>query len=114
MPEGTGQTNAVYGSIVGEQWDDDVGFYYDISSIVCAFGGVLPPWQRDEKEKQVNQLQVERLMVDSRAQCCCCPQHYAPECPVLPVNPGKNPEVTTGAQLGFVPSIPPPERATYR
>ena len=34
-------------------------------------------------------------MIDSGAQCCCCPKDYAPECPLLPLQGRSLPELRT-------------------
>ena len=37
----------------------------------------------------------EQLLLDSGAECCVCPAHYAPECEVIPLQPGEGPDLVT-------------------
>ena len=55
-----------YGSVVGERWDND---NYNKTMQINMIG----------KQMQILGLMFEKLMIDSGAQCCVCPQNYAPE-----------------------------------
>ena len=44
---------------------------------------------------------MERLLLDSVAECCVCPKDYAPECPILPLRrgEGRNLVIVTGDEM---------------
>ena len=45
----------MYGTIVGEQWDDDIGVYYDIGSAIATLGPLL-----NQKIEHIEQQMIPR------------------------------------------------------
>ena len=77
-----------YGSVVGERGDND---NYNKTMHINMIG----------EKMQILGLMFEKLMIDSGAQCCVCPQNYAPEIPAVKVDKRELPQIhsVTGATM---------------
>ena len=75
-----------YGTVVGESWDND---NYNKTMQINMLG----------MKMQILGLTIEKLMIDSGAQCCVCPMNYAPEIKTVKVDKRELPEIhsVTGA-----------------